>query len=53
MGQQWVRVKIFPAISVWAPLWKILFPPRGPSGRQEFKDEVDRILDSGITLDHH
>lgn len=41
-----------PGISFWAPQWKILFPPRGPNGRQEFKDEVDRILGSGITLEH-
>jgi hypothetical protein len=39
-------------IAFWGPMWKAMFPPRGPGGRRAFKDEVERILEMGIEPDH-
>ena len=47
VSQSYWDQRILPAIKVWAPRWNVANPPDGPSGRQEFKEEIRRILQNG------
>ena len=44
VSEDYWQQRLVPGIRESAPRWKALFPPDGPSGRREFKDEVERIL---------
>ena len=43
-SQSYWEQRISPSIAEWAPRWNTAYPPDGPGGRQEFKNEIQRIL---------